>query len=99
MKWDSNSRVMEVGDNGTGMTQSIIVNNLLKAGSSRYQEPDFKKEHPDFTPISRFGIGVMSTFMIADKVEVLTSHPVEEKSRHLSLRSARQISRQAAGQA
>jgi len=88
VKWDSNSRVMEVGDNGTGMTQSIIVNNLLKAGSSRYQEPDFKKEHPDFTPISRFGIGVMSTFMIADKVEVLTSHPVEEKSRHLSLRSA-----------
>ncbi|WP_159403722.1 ATP-binding protein [Streptomyces sp. NRRL S-646] len=87
VKWDSAERTLEVWDNGTGMTQRIIENNLLRAGSSRYQDPEFKKQNPDFSPISRFGIGVLSTFMIADQVEVLTCHPNEEKARQLSLRS------------
>ncbi|MER5407335.1 ATP-binding protein [Streptomyces sp. NPDC002769] len=85
--WDSVKRTLEVWDNGSGMTQRIIENNLLRAGSSRYQDPEFKKEYPDFSPISRFGIGVLSTFMIADQVEILTCHPDEEKARQLSLRS------------
>ncbi|MFD9131836.1 ATP-binding protein [Streptomyces bottropensis] len=85
--WDSKNRTLEVRDNGSGMTQEIIENNLLKAGSSRYQEPDFRKKYPNFSPISRFGIGVMSAFMIADQVEVLTSHPEEDEARQLELRS------------
>ncbi|MFD7815997.1 ATP-binding protein [Streptomyces sp. NPDC059785] len=85
--WDSKARTLEVRDNGCGMTQEIIENNLLRAGSSRYQEPDFRKKHPNFSPISRFGIGVMSAFMIADQVEVITSNPEEEQARQLELRS------------
>ncbi|MFD9953198.1 HD domain-containing protein [[Kitasatospora] papulosa] len=87
IKWDPEKRVLEVGDNGTGMTQEIIENNLLRAGSSRYQDPNFKKSNPDFNPISRFGIGVMSAFMVADHVEIVTSHLHEEQARHLTLRS------------
>ncbi|WP_159400671.1 ATP-binding protein [Streptomyces sp. XY431] len=85
--WDSAQRVLEICDNGTGMTQGVIENNLLRAGSSRYQEPEFRKRNPDFNPISRFGIGVLSTFMVADQVEITTCHPEEEKARQLSLRS------------
>ncbi|MFJ5517855.1 ATP-binding protein [Streptomyces griseoluteus] len=85
--WDSKSRTLEVRDNGCGMTQEIIENNLLKAGSSRYQEPDFRNKYPNFNPISRFGIGVMSAFMIADQVEVVTSAPEESEARKLELRS------------
>lgn len=85
--WNTKDRVLSVQDNGTGMTQKIITDYLLTVGSSRYQDPDFKKEFPDFCPISRFGIGVLTTFMIADTVEVATCHPEEEQARHLSLRS------------
>ncbi|MFF8877240.1 HD domain-containing protein [Streptomyces flaveolus] len=87
IKWDPESRILEVGDNGTGMTQEIIENNLLRAGSSRYQDPGFKRDHPKFNAISRFGIGVMSAFMVADHVEITTSHPDEAQARHLTLRS------------
>ena len=85
--WDTVKRVITVRDNGTGMSQRIIEDHLLRVGSSRYQDPQFKEQHPDFTPISRFGIGVLSTFMIADEVEIVTSHIDDEDARHLTLRS------------
>jgi molecular chaperone HtpG len=85
--WDEENRVLSVLDNGTGMDQSIISNFLLKVGSSRYQDPEFSKKHPNFSSISRFGIGVLSAFMISDEVEILTVHPAELEARHLTLRS------------
>jgi molecular chaperone HtpG len=85
--WDSSARILSVQDTGTGMTQRIIENHLLNIGASRYQDVQFKKEYPDFSPISRFGIGVLSTFMIADTIEIFTCHPDDEQARHLSLRS------------
>jgi len=87
ISWDSKRRILEVSDNGTGMTQEVIERNFLRVGSSYYQEPRFKKEHPDFSPISRFGIGVLSTFMVADQVEVFTCHKEETEARRLQLRT------------
>lgn len=87
IRWDSEERTLEVCDNGTGMTQGVIENNLLRAGSSLYQDPEFRKKNRDFNPISRFGIGVLSTFMVADQVEIITCHPEEKEARQLSLRS------------
>jgi hypothetical protein len=85
--WNSRDRVLSVEDDGTGMTQDIIERHLLKVGASRYQDDDFKRQHPDFAAISRFGIGILSTFMFADEVEIVTSHPDDEEARRLSLRS------------
>jgi molecular chaperone HtpG len=85
--WDSKARVLTIEDNGTGMSQTVIEDHLLKVGSSRYQDPDFKKLHPDFFPISRFGIGVLSCFMVADSVEITTTTPEEEQARQLTLKS------------
>lgn len=87
IRWNSGARTLEVCDNGTGMTQGVIEKNLLRAGSSLYQDPEFRKKNPTFNPISRFGIGVLSTFMVADQVEIITCHPDEEKARQLSLRT------------
>lgn len=87
ISWDSATRILSVTDNGTGMTQDVVNNFLLKVGSSRYQDPDFKKQFPKFSSISRFGIGVLSTFMIADSVEIITCHPEENQARRLILRS------------
>jgi molecular chaperone HtpG len=85
--WDSQGHALTVIDNGTGMTQEIISNFLLRVGTSRYQDPEFKKQYPSFTSISRFGIGVLSTFMIADSVDITTCHPGDDKARRLTLRS------------
>ena len=87
IEWNSEQRLLSIVDNGTGMTQSTIQKHLLKVGASQYQDPEFKKQFPDFSSISRFGIGVLSTFMIADDVEIITNHPKENEARMLNLRS------------
>lgn len=87
IEWNDCDRALTITDNGTGMSQEVIENNFLHVGASYYQEPKFKKDHPDFNPISRFGIGVLSTFMISDQVEVLTCHVDEPKARRLELRT------------
>lgn len=87
IRWSSNDNTLEVIDNGTGMTQEIIEQNFLRVGASRYQENSFKRSYPGFSPISRFGIGVLSTFMISDEVEVITCHSEDESAREISLRS------------
>lgn len=87
VNWFPANSVLEVIDNGTGMTQEIIENHLLKVGSSRYQDEDFKEKYPGFSPISRFGIGVLSAFMIADEVEIVTCADEDSEARQISLRS------------
>lgn len=58
-----------IEDNGTGMTKEIIENYFLKIGRSYYTSDTFQKDKirygadPDYTPISRFGIGILSCFM------------------------------------
>jgi hypothetical protein len=85
--WDSSLRTLSVSDNGTGMTQKVIRDHLLRVGASLYQDQEFKRTHPEFSSISRFGIGVLSTFMIADTVEIVTCHEEESQARRLYLRS------------
>ncbi|MEP3198783.1 MAG: ATP-binding protein [Lentilitoribacter sp.] len=85
--WNTDKSRLTIRDNGTGMTQEVIENNLLKVGSSRYQSSKFKEKYPDFNPISRFGIGVLTAFMVADTVEIKTICPAEELARSISLRS------------
>lgn len=87
INWNSQKRVLSVEDNGTGMTQRIIEEHLLKVGASRYQDSEFRLQYPEFSAISRFGIGLLSTFMIADEVEITTCNPDDEEARHLSFRS------------
>lgn len=85
--WDADAGTLRVLDNGTGMTQQVLEENFLRVGSSRYQDESFKRKNPDFSAISRFGIGVLSAFMIADDVEVLTVNEDDEEARLLTLRS------------
>lgn len=72
VSWNPKSRKLVISDNGTGMNMDIIENYLLKVGSSRYQDDDFKKQHPHYNSISRFGIGLLTCFLVADDVDILT---------------------------
>lgn len=68
--------ILEIEDNGTGMDQYIIDNYYSKVGSSFYKSTDFynlkSESNADFTPTSRFGIGILSCFMVADTLIVDT---------------------------
>jgi len=73
---DDANTYLYCSDNGVGMTESVIENYLLKIGNSYYKSSDFYREQAtwniDFVPTSQFGIGILSCFMIADRIEILT---------------------------
>ena len=85
--WNSDEKKLIVTDNGTGMTQTQLEDYFLSVGSSRYSDDNFIEEHPDFNAISRFGIGILSCFMVADEVNVYTFSEEEDTGKHLELRS------------
>lgn len=84
--WDSKLRELSVSDNGIGMNESDIKNYLLQVGASKYQSESFQKEYPNFHSISRFGIGLLTCFMISDDVDVFTMTSYDTQCRHLMIR-------------
>ncbi len=86
VNWDLANRILSFTDNGTGMDMEIIQNHLLKVGSSRYQDENFRKEYPKFSPISRFGIGLLTCFLIADDIDIITKTEDTEKAILLKIR-------------
>ena len=71
--WDNTHRILIVEDNGIGMDLDIVKFHLMRVGSSFYDTPQFATEHNTFTPISRFGIGILTCFMISDDIEIVTT--------------------------
>ncbi len=68
-----------VEDNGVGMTEEVITRFFTQVGKSYYRSPDYHREQASLknanlvtSPISIFGIGILSCFMIADRLEVRT---------------------------
>jgi molecular chaperone HtpG len=72
--------LLRVSDTGTGMDAFILQRYFLKVGQSYYNSQEFKRErlelrknNLDFAPISEFGIGFLSCFLLADRVQVETA--------------------------
>lgn len=86
VKWNSKTRILTFLDNGTGMSLEIIEKHLLKVGSSRYQDDEFIKKYPGFSPISRFGIGLLTCFLIANDVDIITKSADSPKGILLKIR-------------
>ncbi len=63
-----------VQDNGTGMDFETALNFLSKKGLSYYRSQEFKSIQPrlDFDPISRWGLGILSCFLIASNFVIET---------------------------
>jgi len=61
-----------ISDNGEGMDEDIVERYFTRIGRSFYRSVDDVKNDYGFTPVSELGIGVLSCFMIADKVIVNT---------------------------
>lgn len=71
---------LTIQDSGTGMDRWLIENYFLKVGESYYKSSDFLrtnavlwKKAKGFAPVSEFGIGFVSVFMLSDRIEVETA--------------------------
>jgi molecular chaperone HtpG len=74
---DQGARTLTIRDNGIGMTRDEVValiGTLAKSGTAelRQQLREAKNEAASEELIGQFGIGFYSSFMVADKVELLT---------------------------
>ncbi|MDM4142541.1 MULTISPECIES: molecular chaperone HtpG [Mycobacterium] len=74
---DKDARILTIRDNGIGMTRAEVVDligTLAKSGTAelRKQLREAKNEAASEELIGQFGIGFYSSFMVADKVELLT---------------------------
>lgn len=69
-----NGNSLSFEDNGIGMNFEEASEYFARKGSSFYVSDDLKEllNGKDFDPINKFGIGVLSSFMIADKMIVET---------------------------
>lgn len=59
-------------DDGIGMDEYIIQNYLSVAGKSYYRSSDFERLGLKMDPISKFGIGILSCFVAAERIEIET---------------------------
>jgi molecular chaperone HtpG len=74
---DKDARTLTVRDNGIGMTREEVVDligTLAKSGTAELRQKlrEAKNEAASEELIGQFGIGFYSSFMVADKVSLLT---------------------------
>ncbi|MFK7822053.1 MAG: molecular chaperone HtpG [Planctomycetaceae bacterium] len=78
---DKDGKTLSIVDNGIGMTQDDLVQNLgtiARSGSLDFMNKLSGDEKEDLSIIGQFGVGFYSAFMLADKVEVVTRNYEEE---------------------
>ena len=71
---DPEARLLTVSDNGIGMSEEELENNLgVIASSGTYQfRQEVGKDNEDVDIIGQFGVGFYSAFMVADRITVVT---------------------------
>ena len=70
---DKKDRTITISDNGCGMNQEELENNLgtiAKSGSLSFKEENANQNDVDI--IGQFGVGFYSAFMVSDDVEVIS---------------------------
>ena len=85
---DKNARTLTIRDNGIGMTRAEVVGligTLAKSGTAELRQQlreskNLKNEAASEELIGQFGIGFYSSFMVADKVELLTRKAGESEA-------------------
>lgn len=72
---DSTARTLTVRDNGIGMSRDEVVDligTLAKSGTAEMRRKLQESNESTEDLIGQFGVGFYSTFMVADKVDLLT---------------------------
>lgn len=80
---DKENKTLTISDNGIGMTEKELDNNLgtiAKSGSFDFKTENKDNSNDDINIIGQFGVGFYSAFMVSKKVEVLTKAYGAEKA-------------------
>ena len=80
---DKQKKLLIIMDNGVGMNREELIQNLgtiARSGTENFVKSLTGDKQKDVQLIGQFGVGFYSSFMIADKVEVLSRKFDEEKT-------------------
>jgi molecular chaperone HtpG len=78
---DSEAKTVTIDDNGIGMSRDEVVDNLgtiAKSGTAAFMEQLSGDQKTDSQLIGQFGVGFYSSFIVADRVVVVTRKAGEE---------------------
>lgn len=85
---DTETRTVTIQDSGIGMDENELQDNLgtiARSGTAKIMEAvKDQGENKDLNLIGQFGVGFYSSFMIADKVEVISRKAGSDKIFHWS---------------
>lgn len=80
---DEEAKTITISDNGIGMDEEDLVENLgtiAKSGTKAFIEKLTGDAKKDSNLIGQFGVGFYSAFMVADKIEVSTKKAGSDKA-------------------
>ena len=80
---DKENRTLTVSDNGIGMSEEELENNLgviANSGSLKFRQEMGEEAQSETDIIGQFGVGFYSAFMVADHITVVTRKYGEEKA-------------------
>ena len=90
ISYDKAARTLTISDNGIGMNRDEVVSNLgtiAKSGTREFFSRLSGDQQKDANLIGQFGVGFYSSFIVADKVSVLTRRAGENIDQGVSWES------------
>lgn len=74
---ESGKRYFKIVDNGTGMDRFKIERYFTSIGRSFYSGEEYEDLNISYKPISNFGIGFLSSFMVCQEIDVKTKYYID----------------------
>ncbi|MGZ8271560.1 MAG: molecular chaperone HtpG [Methylophilus sp.] len=81
--YDKANRTISISDNGIGMNKGEVINNIgtiAKSGTKEFFNALTGDQAKDANLIGQFGVGFYSSFIIADKVTLITRRAGEKEA-------------------
>src|SRR5579884_3929039 len=75
VSYDKEARTITVSDNGIGMTRDEVIENIgtiAKSGTKEFFQSLTGDQQKDASLIGQFGVGFYSSFVVADRVTLVT---------------------------
>ncbi len=83
ISFDKDARILTIADNGIGMRREEVINNIgtiAKSGTKEFFQNLTGDQAKDANLIGQFGVGFYSSFIIADKVTLITRRAGETEA-------------------